>query len=139
MIPYQPDTKIQISPDGSISVDLYLENVGQTLARDIYVNIGVTASLSQKQIYSGPSAFVGDFHINAQKTWHFVSDDFVVKFPISGSSSNILDVEAIIAISYSNIFDEKITLIFRLKAQKGVFGTQCCAIKDLRDSCLFGS
>jgi hypothetical protein len=135
IIPDDPESKIRIGPDGTITVDLYVANIGQSWARDVYVNIDVTVRNGGRQIYHGPPAFGGEFDISPQTPWHHAIDDFSPKFPTSViNSGDELDVAVTIAVSYSNIFDERNSRIFQLHAWRGDINSVCCTLKELADS-----
>jgi hypothetical protein len=135
IIPDEPDSTIRIGPDGSIAIDLYVANIGQSWARDVYLNVEVTVRNGGKPIYRGPPAFGGEFDVSPQTPWHHTIADFKPKFPVTiVNSGDELDVAVTIAMSYSNIFDERIHRIFQLQASRGDMDGRCCTPKELENS-----
>jgi hypothetical protein len=106
IIPDEPDSKIQIGQNGAISLDLNLAVIGQSWAREVYVNIGVSIQNGPRLVYNGPSAFTAGFDVSPTNPWHHTIDDFLPVMVGQIKSSDVLDVETIIAVSYLNIFDE---------------------------------
>jgi hypothetical protein len=132
-IPDEPNSTIRIGPDGTIAVDLYIFNTGQSWARDIYFTVAVIVRNGRGQIYGGGSpAYGAEFDVSPQSPWHHTVDFFDIKFPVSAvNNSDELDVSVRVAMDYTDLFDERVHRLFQLKAQRGDDKIKCCTIKEL--------
>jgi hypothetical protein len=96
--------------------------------------VAVTNGKGQ-QIFRVPPPFGGEFDVSPQTPWHHSISDFTPKFPISAvKDGDQLSVTVTIAISYTNIFNERTSRSFQLQAAKGEINSMCCTLKELGGS-----
>jgi hypothetical protein len=128
------EPKIKIAPDGTITIDMYIVDIGQSWARDVYVNIGVTIRDGPKIVYAGPPIFAGESDIGPQTPSHLVLDDFE-KFRVGEVNDTVmLSMTVRIAMAYTNIFDERIFRNVNLIAARGDINAPCCTLKEFQES-----
>lgn len=134
IIPDEPSSKVRIGLDGTVALDLYITDLGQSWARDVYINAriiipSVRTTHGQSPAYD-QTVFAGGFDVSPQIPWHYVLDDFA-KYPFAADAVDNLTVSVKIEISFFNIFKEPGSQSTALIAATGAANTPCCTIGKL--------
>jgi hypothetical protein len=125
IIPDMPQSTIKVSRDGTVLVDLYIANTGQTWARDVSADVTLT-------IKGYPITVRGDLaDVSWQQPSH-VSITTFPKFPVSLDGN--IPIAVTIKLAFTTIFKEPSLQSVNLVAGFQNADTPCCTIDQLEQS-----